>query len=176
MLPPSSTHLSEFDISSRNGFLPDQPPLQMLDDTYYASWEAIVEDLPALLNSSSLRKHVDQLPILSTSRLGSEREWQRAYLILSFLTHAYIWEAPGPSEVSVLFYELSRPERCLTSTQAVASLNLRALLKSILPSPAAANGNIRRAQPLEFQIIQCKLRSEPNRRPSSLAYVHGYAG
>ncbi|RDL36371.1 putative indoleamine 2,3-dioxygenase family protein [Venustampulla echinocandica] len=128
MLPPSSTHLAEFEISSRNGFLPDQPPLQKLDDTYYASWEAIIGDLPGLLNSSSLRNEVDHLPILSTSRLRSEREWQRAYLILSFVTHAYIWEAPGPSErlppsISVPFLKVSSHLQ-LPPTATYAALSL----------------------------------------------------
>jgi hypothetical protein len=34
------------------------------------------------------------------------REWRRAYLILSFMTHSYIWEAGGPSEVKLSLLKL----------------------------------------------------------------------
>jgi len=99
MLPPSNIKLAEFGVSPRNGFLPDELPLQILSDPYYASWEAIIEHLPSLLKSGTFRKHVDKLEVLSTSQLISKREWERAYLLLSFMTHGYIWETGGPSEV-----------------------------------------------------------------------------
>jgi indoleamine 2,3-dioxygenase len=98
MLPRLEVDLESYDVSP-NGFLPDELPLQRLGDQYYESWEAIIQQLPSLLESKSLRGEVDNLRILSTSRLSSLREWRRAYLILSFLTHSYIWEAGGPSEV-----------------------------------------------------------------------------
>ncbi|ERS97507.1 hypothetical protein HMPREF1624_05675 [Sporothrix schenckii ATCC 58251] len=76
---------------SDNGFLPPQLPLATLPDPYYAPWEAIIRQLPALLQANRLRNEVDRLPILSVHALRSEPEWRRAYLILAFLTHAYIW-------------------------------------------------------------------------------------
>lgn len=100
MLGPLNVNLAEFGVSTRNGFLPDQPPLRELSNQYYESWEIVLSQLPTLLKTSSLRSEVDQLPVLSTSHLISESEWQRAYLILSFFTHSYIWEAGGPSQVS----------------------------------------------------------------------------
>ena len=102
MLGPLNVNLAEFGVSPRNGFLPDELPLKVLSSSYYESWECIINDLHSLLKSRSLRSQVDQLPILSTSHLISEQEWQRAYLILSFFTHSYIWEAGGPSEVCLL--------------------------------------------------------------------------
>lgn len=99
MLGPLNVKLEEFAVSPSNAFLPDQLPLTQLPDPYYAPWEAVLSHLPTLLCSASLRNHIDQLDVLSTSRLSGEREWQRAYLILSFFTHGYIWEAGGPSEV-----------------------------------------------------------------------------
>lgn len=101
MLGPLNVKLEEFGVSYQNAFLPDQLPLSQLPDPYYTSWEAILSQLPELLKKASLRYHIDQLQVLSTSKLSNEREWQRAYLILSFFTHAYIWEAGGPSEVSL---------------------------------------------------------------------------
>jgi len=99
MLPPLEVNLEAFGVS-RNGFLPEELPLQRLSDQYYESWETIIHLLPVLISTKSLRGKVDDLEILSTSGLTSTREWQRAYLVLSFLTHSYIWEAGGPSEVS----------------------------------------------------------------------------
>jgi indoleamine 2,3-dioxygenase len=99
MLQSPNIDLASFDISPSHGFLPEALPLQKLNDPYFELWEAIVSHLPVLLKNQSLRNQVNKLPILSTSRLTSEREWHRAYLILSFLAHGYIWEAGGPSQV-----------------------------------------------------------------------------
>jgi len=99
MLGPLNVSLADFGVSTRNGFLPDQPPLRELSNSYYESWEIVLSQLPQLLKSASLRSHVDQLPVLSPKHLISEGEWQRAYMILSFFTHSYIWEAGGPSQV-----------------------------------------------------------------------------
>jgi len=98
MLPSLEVDLREFEVSS-NGFLPDELPLERLSNPYYESWETIIQQLPFLLESKSLRSEVDNLRVLSPSHLSSIREWRRAYLILSFMTHSYIWEAGGPSQV-----------------------------------------------------------------------------
>ncbi|KAL1896751.1 hypothetical protein Sste5346_004384 [Sporothrix stenoceras] len=76
---------------SDNGFLPPNLPLARLPDPYYAPWESVISRLPHLLQTNSLRNQVGQLPNLSVHALRSEPEWRRAYLILAFLTHAYIW-------------------------------------------------------------------------------------
>jgi len=99
MLGPLNIHLQKFGISPQNGFLPDRLPLWRLRSPYYESWEMIVGRLPYLLRAKHLREEVDLLPVLSTSRLESESEWQRAYLLLSFMTHAYIWGGKTPAEV-----------------------------------------------------------------------------
>lgn len=99
MLGPLNIDLPKYGVSTRNGFLPHQAPLKKLANSYYSSWETLIPQLPVLLKASSLRSHVDALPVLSTRHLTSESEWQRAYLILSFFTHSYIWEAGGPSQV-----------------------------------------------------------------------------
>lgn len=91
--------LEDYNVS-KNGFLPEQAPLRVLPDPYYAPWEAVLGDLPAAIQARRIRKDIDSLPVLSTSRLGSEKEWQRAYSVLSFMTHAYIWGGERPSEVS----------------------------------------------------------------------------
>jgi indoleamine 2,3-dioxygenase len=102
MLGPLNIVLEDFSVSSQNGFLPDQLPLRRLSDPYFAPWESIIVNLHSLLGLKRLRQEVDALPVLSTSRLGAENEWQRAYLLLSFMTNGYIWGGDRPSEVRSL--------------------------------------------------------------------------
>lgn len=96
---PSPAALPSYNISD-NGFLPAEVPLSRLPDDYYQPWEAIMEVLPELLELRQVRQAVDSLPVLDTSRLSSEPEWQRAYSVLAILTQAYIWQGPEPAQVS----------------------------------------------------------------------------
>ncbi|RDW60083.1 putative indoleamine 2,3-dioxygenase family protein [Coleophoma crateriformis] len=128
MLGPLNVNLEDFDVSVKNGFLPSQPPLQQLADPYYGAWEDIVGNLPVLIRTQTIRAAVDELPLLSTSKLQSEREWQRAYLLLSLLAHAYIWGGKTPSErlpaaVSVPFLIVA-DRFDLPTTATYAGLNL----------------------------------------------------
>ena len=84
---------------TENGFLPVDPPLKYLPDSYYAPWERIIHHLPLLLSTGKLHSEVQQLPVLSTDRLRTEPEWRRAYVILSFLLHGYVWGGETPNEV-----------------------------------------------------------------------------
>lgn len=95
----SIPRLEDYDISPIHGFLPEEPPLELLPNPYYDRWESIVRNLQGLLLSRRLRGVVDRLPILSTHRLRSEPEWRRAYSILAFITHAFIWGGDAPAEV-----------------------------------------------------------------------------
>ncbi|KAH8421580.1 indoleamine 2 [Colletotrichum scovillei] len=76
---------------TQNGFLPADAPVKVLSDPYYSPWETIVHHLPELLKAGKLRQDVKGLPLLSTNKLRSQSEWRRAYVILIFLAHAYIW-------------------------------------------------------------------------------------
>ncbi|KAL0933587.1 indoleamine -dioxygenase pyrrole -dioxygenase [Colletotrichum truncatum] len=84
---------------SQNGFLPADAPLKVLPDSYYAPWEKIIQHLPQLIKSGKLRREVDALPVLTTDKLQNEAEWRRAYVILIFLTHAYVWGGEKAEEV-----------------------------------------------------------------------------
>ncbi|KAL8934764.1 MAG: hypothetical protein Q9211_005061 [Gyalolechia sp. 1 TL-2023] len=95
---PAIPRLEDYGISPQHGFLPTELPLQVLPDPYYSQWEAIVSNLQALLLSRRLKGVVHQLPVLSTSRLQQPAEWRRAYVVLSFITHAHIWGAGKPEE------------------------------------------------------------------------------
>jgi len=90
----------EYDVSLVNGFLPHELPLEILPDSYYNKWESIVRNLQGLILSRRLRGVVDALPVLSTDYLRTEPEWRRAYTILAFISHSYIWGGDRPAEVS----------------------------------------------------------------------------
>ncbi|PNS19199.1 Indoleamine 2,3-dioxygenase [Sphaceloma murrayae] len=83
---------------TEHGFLPAQAPLRTLSNPYYQSWESVIQNLPILLSTKTLRTVLDDLPVLRTSDLSAESEWQRAYLILTMLAQGYIWQGPQPSE------------------------------------------------------------------------------
>lgn len=87
-----------YGVSPKYGFLPDVLPLTRLPDPYYNKWEAVVANLQALILSRRLRSVVDRLPVLSTFGLEDEAEWRRAYMLLCFIAHAYIWGDDQPEE------------------------------------------------------------------------------
>ncbi|KAI8162936.1 Indoleamine 2,3-dioxygenase [Colletotrichum sp. SAR 10_70] len=98
---------------TQNGFLPADAPLKVLPNSYYAPWEKIIQHLPQLLKAGKLRREVDALSVLSTDKLMNEAEWRRAYVILTFFTHAYVWggekaEEILPPSVSIPLLEVSR--------------------------------------------------------------------
>ncbi|ORY13209.1 indoleamine 2,3-dioxygenase family protein [Clohesyomyces aquaticus] len=98
MIPPLP-RLEDYDVSPQNGFLPAEIPLDVLPDLYYAPWETIVRNFQSLILSKRLRRVVDTLPILSTELLLTEAEWRRAYSILGFMAHAYVWGGDTPSDM-----------------------------------------------------------------------------
>lgn len=90
--------LEQFEIS-HYGFLPIQEPLATLPDIYHQPWERIVVRLPDLIQTRQFYHEIENLPVLDTERLNSIPEWRRAYVILTFLTHAHIWSDTAPHEV-----------------------------------------------------------------------------
>ena len=102
MLDIPESLLEEYRISSECGFLPGTLPSQRLQDPYYEPWEKIARDLPLYIKTGSVRQMVDELPILSTSNLNGETEWRRAYVVLAYLTHAYVWGGEKPKDVNIV--------------------------------------------------------------------------
>jgi indoleamine 2,3-dioxygenase len=88
----------DYDVSLENAFLPNSPPLERLPDSYYEPWEHVMTNMHGLILSKRLREVVDTLPILSTDRLSNVAEWRRAYSILAFITHGYIWGGWKPAD------------------------------------------------------------------------------
>jgi indoleamine 2,3-dioxygenase len=104
---------ADYGLSETNGFLPEDPPLSRLPDPYYNKWEDIIANLQALILCRRIRAVVDRLPIYSTVGLEREAEWRRAYSLLCFIAHAYIWGGDEPSgrlpkSISVPLQEVAR--------------------------------------------------------------------
>lgn len=96
---PTIPRPEDYEVDPCVGFLPTELPLECLPDPYYAKWETIGKNLQGLILSRRLRGVVDRLPILSTQYLQNEAEWRRAYSLLAFISHAYIWGGDKPLEV-----------------------------------------------------------------------------
>ncbi|KAF2122829.1 indoleamine 2,3-dioxygenase alpha type [Lophiotrema nucula] len=96
---PALPRLEDYDISPQNGFLPAEIPLEVLPDPYYNQWEMVVRNFQSLILSKRLRQIVDALPVLETDLLLTEAEWRRAYSILGFIAHAYVWGGDAPSDI-----------------------------------------------------------------------------
>lgn len=77
------------------GFLPTDDPLDILPDAF-AEWEYLACELPKLLVSNKLRTTFRDAPLFPVKALGSEDEYRRAMVILSFIGHAYVWGEPEP--------------------------------------------------------------------------------
>lgn len=100
MLPPIPI-LDDYGLSAEHGFLPIELPLEILPDPYYNQWEIIITNFQGLILSRRLREVVERLPVLSTARLLDPAEWRRAYSMLSFMIHGYIWGGERPAEVGL---------------------------------------------------------------------------
>lgn len=83
--------LEDYDISPITGFVPHDQPLPRLPQSYFQPWEETMDQLNHLIDSRQLRSKVDQWPILDVTQLSTLRERQRAYVLLSFVAHSYIW-------------------------------------------------------------------------------------
>lgn len=73
-----------------HGFLPAQDPIKKLPSDFLV-WENCVHDLPKLFMTAHLRESILALPEFDISILKTPHEFERAMLILSYLSHAYVW-------------------------------------------------------------------------------------
>lgn len=81
----------EFDVSPDFGFLPEREPLQCLPE-YFSPWETFARNLPQLVKEGeSFRQQIKRLPLLDHNKLSTEDEWKRAQLVLTCISHAYVW-------------------------------------------------------------------------------------
>lgn len=79
---------NQFDLS--HGFLPNQDPITHLPKELKA-WDDFAYQLPKYLTSHRFRDFVKALPEFNIGALKTGEEFERAMMILSFITHAYVW-------------------------------------------------------------------------------------
>ncbi len=103
--------LSDFDISETTGFVATKPPLRKLPGEYFSSWEDTCTKIPALIENKQLRAKIDALPERQFNKetLESEEEWQRAYVLLTFLSQSYIWAEGEAGVIDTLPKKLAVP-------------------------------------------------------------------
>ena len=79
-----------YEVSPTFGFLPPHPPLRSLP-TQYKHWDELASHLSTSIAHKALRFEVDSLPIISSSKLTSLEQLHRAFVVLGFLIHGYVW-------------------------------------------------------------------------------------
>lgn len=82
-----------FDLS--HGFLPNHDPIHTLPPVF-SDWEAMAIELPKRLMSEHFRKMILDLPPFDVHQLKTDADHERAMLLLSYLSHAYVWGAAKP--------------------------------------------------------------------------------
>ncbi|KAI8824514.1 Indoleamine 2,3-dioxygenase [Fimicolochytrium jonesii] len=106
--------LADYDIHPITGFLPsDPPPLRRLPEKF-EPWETVLDELSDLLLAGKLRVTVARIPEIEATSLTTHREWQRAYMVLSFIGQAYVWGRNGeatevlPRNIAKPWYETAK--------------------------------------------------------------------
>ncbi len=85
-------------ITSRNlprGFLPLNDPLIRLPNAF-DDWEEVARDLSKLALSRYIRPVVEALPPFPVTALDSERAYERAMTVLSFMANLYVFAPDHP--------------------------------------------------------------------------------
>ena len=93
----------KFNISKKTGFLAEKLS-QKLPGDYFNDWELAVRNLPQLTRDRTVKATIDALPEkeFSTRTLSTEAEWQWAYVIVSYLGQAYIFDSVEDDKGSVM--------------------------------------------------------------------------
>lgn len=120
--------LEDFGIDPVMGFLPKHPPLLRLPDAYFEPWEETLDNVSHLLVAWKLRQRISTIPELSIERLVTEAEQQRAFLVLSLLSHAYVWGAKGEPVLDVLPRNLAKPWLTLSAKLGLRPISCHAAL------------------------------------------------
>ena len=105
--------LSDYEISPERGFLPHEPPKELLDSS---ALNSLGHELPKLLSARTVRwfinEHRQLLPSISPT--WRTEDYRAAMRILSFAGHAYVWEVPDqpssslPPQLAKPWYEVAQ--------------------------------------------------------------------
>jgi hypothetical protein len=58
--------LKDYGIDKYTGFMPNPPPVKRLND-YYSLWENMMDNLPSLIMTGSLRQWITKVPLSNYS-------------------------------------------------------------------------------------------------------------
>lgn len=109
----TSPNLSEYEISPERGFLPQEPQKDLPDSPML---NGLGQELPKLLSARTVRRFIDEHSSLLSSvpSTWGAQDYRTAMRILSFVGHAYVWEAPDqpaaalPPQLAQPWYEVAR--------------------------------------------------------------------
>ena len=76
MLPPIP-ELAHYGLDAKSGFIPSEPPIERLEDPYYAPWERLMDKFHGLLLAGRLREAIRKV---SHFALSSRMEINISYL------------------------------------------------------------------------------------------------
>ncbi|KAJ9647565.1 hypothetical protein H2204_000194 [Knufia peltigerae] len=86
---PPIPNPEHYDIDLRTGFVPSKSTAL---PEYYNPWRHLCSQIPHLLQTQSVRSTIDDLEVLDTKHLTTLAHWQRAYILLGYLSQGYIWQ------------------------------------------------------------------------------------
>jgi indoleamine 2,3-dioxygenase len=89
MKEPRKNDRQDLPFDPARGFLDSEDPLRRLPPAF-APWEETAINLPKLLVADRVAAALEALPPFPVNKLTSDREFERAMVILSFLGHAYV--------------------------------------------------------------------------------------
>ena len=92
----SSINLATYHVDSVSGFLPNPDPLPTLPP-YFATWDDLGKQLPALLLAGRFREWVQRMPLLDINQLTGRAQLERAMLLLTTFGNAYVWAEATPA-------------------------------------------------------------------------------
>jgi indoleamine 2,3-dioxygenase len=109
MKPDSSRPfaLSDFELSSELGFLPQDPLVDLQD---CPALTHLARELPKLLSARLVRRYIEDQPasVAPIPSEWSDQNYRAAMRMLSFAAHAYVWEIPD-RPTTTLPAQLARP-------------------------------------------------------------------
>ena len=67
-----------------------EEPLKKLSGSNFIQWETAVDNIADLIISRNIREHLMCLDPFPVEQLSTDKEFQRAYVILTFLCQSFI--------------------------------------------------------------------------------------
>ena len=102
--------LESYGISRETGFIPSYDPSRQLNGVF-EEWEELARQVPRFIAEKTFRMRAGQLKVIPEEAIdfASEREWWRAYVVITYICQAYIWSEGDKGVVDVLPRHLAVP-------------------------------------------------------------------